>query len=135
MTEESKTALVRALVARLRPKWRWVDTFGPDCDFCGWKLPDGRGVSTRRGPSGFVPLEDRNDCAYLMEAFKKIANPDQRRAFTVGLITHAGNTWTFTVKGEEARKGGKMYLLGSMLLPPATVCECMARALGIEVGA
>ena len=72
-------------------------------------------------PEDWDPTTSHDDCAVLLAAFRDSATRAQIVDLTVELIRAA----------EEISRPG--YLLNALLLPPGTVCECMARALGIEV--
>lgn len=113
MTKQQELDRVRALAARLMPGWIEFS------DGIFWVVP---GEPQLRS---FNPLEDLNHCAVLVRAFA--AQPWDVQARFVLLMN------------EEARKSIRGVEppipvgVAKMLLPSATVCGCMAQALGIGV--
>jgi hypothetical protein len=131
MNEQQKINLVRALVERLMPEWKEAvldPSRSSHMEACWWyKVPFidfGDGI---HHPDLFEPLEDRNDCAVLEVAFDRSATVTVKAIFMSHLLPHIA-----AACGDGT---GASTILAYRLLPPSTVCECMARALWIEVGA
>jgi hypothetical protein len=122
MTEESKLALVRALVRAVLPGWEIKPSGMEDLGVFHWAYePEPRLKLVARYPSRWNPLESRDAFAELLEGFLATQSFD-----VVGrMVDHMA---------ESAMKTKGRIWIAALTLSPEILCRCMARALGIEVG-